>query len=65
MQLLNSVLENSLLMLEIITGLLSRCINGLWLGGPTRMWQSTLDNEVFKNDVHKNIVCLLEKNLEV
>jgi len=44
----------------------SRCIYGLNRPGePPRASQSTLDNEVFKNDVYINIVCLLEKNLEV
>lgn len=44
----------------------SRCIDGLNRPGePPRASQNTLDNEVFKNDVYINIVCLLEKNLEV
>ncbi|KAA8901720.1 hypothetical protein FN846DRAFT_908903 [Sphaerosporella brunnea] len=44
----------------------SRCINGVRKGpGKFSATKSTLDDEGFKNDVHENVVCLLQKNLEV
>jgi hypothetical protein len=44
----------------------SRCINGLTpSGGSAPATWGSLDNEDFKNDVHTNVVALLEKNFEV
>ncbi|KAF8542789.1 hypothetical protein BDD12DRAFT_333870 [Trichophaea hybrida] len=44
----------------------SHCINGLRgravKGKPIKTF---LDNEDFKNDVHENVICLLQRNLEV
>ncbi|KAF8248393.1 hypothetical protein K440DRAFT_626275 [Wilcoxina mikolae CBS 423.85] len=44
----------------------SHCINGLKgravKGKPIKTF---LDNEDFKNDVHENVICLLQRNLEV
>jgi hypothetical protein len=44
----------------------SRCINGFNIPiGNTQAISGSLDNDDFKNDVHTNVVCLLEKNLKV
>jgi hypothetical protein len=44
----------------------SRCINGLSRHiDNVRAIPGSLESEDFKNDVHTNVVCLLERNLEV